>query len=58
MRKIKLPSQTEKNVSALADENAELLLQNALQDMSITALQDENAELMLRLATLEMGGTA
>lgn len=46
------------SVQALADENADLLMQNAMQDVSITALQDENAALMMRLAMLEMGGTA
>lgn len=45
-------------VQALADENAGLLLQNAIQDVNIAALQDENAELMMRLAQLTTGGTA
>lgn len=51
------PSLSE-SLQSLSDENAELLMQNAMQDVSISALQDENAELMMRLAMLEMGGTA
>lgn len=51
------PSLSE-SLQALSDENAQLLMQNAMQDVSIATLQDENAELMMRLAMLEMGGTA
>lgn len=45
------------SLQALSDENAELLMQNAIQDVSIATLQDENAEFMMRIAMLEMGGT-
>lgn len=45
-------------VQALSEENAGLLLQNAVQDVSIAELQDENAALMMRLAMLEIGGDA
>lgn len=58
MRKITIKSETDKQVEALANENAELLFQNAEQDMSIYSLQDENAELLFRLANLETGGIA
>lgn len=51
------PSLSE-SLQALSDENAELLMQNAMQDVSIATLQDENAEFMMRIAMLEMGGTA
>lgn len=45
----------DQRVKGLEDENAELLIQNAMQDMSITSLQDENAELMLKIAMMEAG---
>lgn len=43
----------DQRIKGLEDENAELLIQNALQDVSITGLQDENAELMFKIANLE-----
>lgn len=49
------PPSVEEQLITVQDENAELMLQNAIQDMNITTLQDENAELMFRLANLEMG---
>ncbi|MEC1778395.1 hypothetical protein [Schinkia azotoformans] len=47
-----------KNIVLLADENANLIFQNAMQDMNIQSLQDENAELMFKIAMIEMGGNA
>lgn len=44
------------NVEFLTSENADLMLQNAIQDMTIETMQNENAEMFFRLATLEMGG--
>lgn len=43
-------------VKALADENANLMMQNAVQDVQIASLEDENAEFMMRIAMIEMGG--
>lgn len=43
-------------VKALADENANLMMQNAMQDVQIASLEDENAEFMMRIAMIEMGG--
>lgn len=45
-----------KKIDQLQNENADLIFQNAMQDMSIKTLQDENAELMFRLANIELGG--
>ena len=56
MRKIKIPSKEEKQLSSLADENAELMMQSAMQGMEIADLKDMNAELMIRLANLEKEG--
>lgn len=41
--------------SKVTDENAELLIQSAKQDMAIQKLQDENAELLLKVAVLDGG---
>lgn len=49
-RNLKVPN---KQVESLADENAELIFQNAMQDMAITGLQNENADLMFKIAMLE-----
>jgi hypothetical protein len=43
-------------VKGIQSENAELIFQNAMQDMSISSLQSENADLIFRIATIEMGG--
>lgn len=58
MRKLKIKTEEIKQVELLSDENADLIFQNAMQDMNIKTLQSENADLMLRLAMLETGGTA
>jgi endo-beta-N-acetylglucosaminidase D len=41
------------DIELLEQENANLILQNAMQDIAIQSLQDENAELMLKIAMLE-----
>jgi hypothetical protein len=56
MRKIKVKGEEAKQLESLANENADLIFQNAMQDMNIKGLQDENADLMFRIATIEMGG--
>jgi hypothetical protein len=53
MRKIKVPTKEQKQIESLADENADLIIQNAMQDMDIKGLQDENASLMVKIAMLE-----
>ena len=50
------PLTTEEQFGSLQDENADLMFQNAMQDMSIATLQDENAELMFAIANLQLGG--
>lgn len=50
MRKLKVPN---KQIESLADENADLIFQNAMQDMAIQGLQDENADLIFKIAMLE-----
>lgn len=53
-RRLKIPSKTDQKVTSLENENADLMFQSAIQDMSIQGLQDENADLMLRIAMLEV----
>lgn len=58
---VEYPPRSEKTpqgiqLESLESENAELIFQNAIQDMSISTLQDENAELLFRLAQIELGG--
>lgn len=43
-------------LESLESENAELIFQSAIQDLTIFTLQTENAELLFRLANLELGG--
>lgn len=43
-------------VDALSIENADLIFQNAMQDVTLQSLQDENAELLFRMANIELGG--
>lgn len=50
------PLTQEEQLGSLQDENADLMFQNAMQDMSIATLQDENAELMFAIANLQLGG--
>lgn len=50
------PMTQEERLESLQDENADLMFQNAMQDMSIATLQDENAELMFTIANLQLGG--
>lgn len=46
----------EDEMELIQNENADLIFQNAMQDMAIQTLQDENAELMFAVANLQMGG--
>lgn len=46
----------EDKMESIQNENADLIFQNAMQDMAIQSLQDENAELMFAVANLQMGG--
>lgn len=46
----------EEKLESMQGENADLIFQNAMQDMAIQSLQDENAELMFAVANLQMGG--
>lgn len=48
-----LEKQVPLQVEQLLNDNAELLLQNAMQDVAIQSLQDENAELMFKIAMME-----
>lgn len=43
-------------IELIINENANLLMKNAIQDMAMQSLQDENAEMLFRLANIEMGG--
>lgn len=43
-------------IASLQDENADLIFQNAMQDMRIDSVEGENAELIFKVAILEMGG--
>lgn len=52
----------EEELTAVQDENANLFLQNAMQDMTIenqnlviSTMQDETADLMVKVAIIEMG---
>lgn len=52
----------EEELTAIQDENANLFLQNAMQDMTIenqnlviSTMQDETADLMVKVAIIEMG---
>ena len=56
MRKIKIPTQEERHIESLMDDNAELMMRSAFQEDMLTSLQEMNAELLLRLAILEDGG--
>jgi hypothetical protein len=51
------PPTTDELIKTLSDDNADLMFQNAMQDMNIKGLQDENADLLLRIAMIEMGGS-
>lgn len=53
---VERPESVEEKLGSLQDENADLMFQNAMQDMSIATLQDENAELMFAIANLQLGG--
>ncbi len=44
-------------LEVIQEENANLVFQNAMQDMNIKTLQDENADLLFRLALLEVGAS-
>lgn len=41
-------------MDALITENADLLLKNAMQDVTIQALQDENSEIIFKIAQMEV----
>lgn len=43
-------------IELIINENANLLMKNAIQNMAMQSLQDENAEMLFRLANIEMGG--
>lgn len=42
----------------IKNENAELLLKQAVNEMELDGLKAENSDLMVRVALLEMGGIA
>lgn len=44
-------------IELIQEDNANLVFQNAVQDMNIKTLQDENADLLFRLALLEVGAS-
>lgn len=46
----------EDKMEAMQAENADLMFQNAMQDMAISQLQADNAELMLMVANTQLGG--
>ena len=46
----------EEDLTAMRNENAELMFRSATLEMEMSSIRDENAELMFRLANLEMGG--
>lgn len=50
------PMTQEERVDAMQMENADLMFQNAMQDMAISQLQADNAELMLMVANTQLGG--
>lgn len=50
------PMTHEERVDAMQMENADLMFQNAMQDMAISQLQTGNAELMLMVANTQLGG--
>lgn len=50
------PMTQEERVDAMQTENADLMFQNAMQDMAISQLQADNAELMLMVANTQLGG--
>lgn len=50
------PMTQEERVDAMQMENADLMFQNAMQDMAISQLQADNAELMLMMANSQLGG--
>lgn len=53
---VERPESVEEKLGSLQDENADLIFQNAMQDMTIATLQDENAELMFAIANIQLGG--
>ena len=50
------PMTQEERDEAMQMESADLMLQNAMQDMAISQLQADNAELMLMVANTQLGG--
>lgn len=50
------PMTQEERIDAMQTENADLMFQNAMQDMAISQLQADNAELMLMVANTQLGG--
>lgn len=51
---IKKKLSVNEQLQMLSDENANFLIQNAMQDMYIQSLQNENSELFLKIATMEV----
>jgi len=58
MRKIIIKSEEQKHIEHLSDENAELLISQAMLDKELLSIKNENADLMLRIAMLEVGNLA
>ena len=54
--KVKYVNKENDPLKPVVEENANLMFQNAMQDLQINALQMENAELMFRIANIELGG--
>lgn len=52
--KVKFVNESENPISQIQDENADLIFQNAMQDMELGQLKDENADLLFRVAMLEV----
>lgn len=50
------PLTQEEKLKSMQFENADLMFQNAMQDMAIEQLQVDNAELMLMVANSQLGG--